>query len=115
MAGLSVGQPTSDQATTQNPQTAPTQTIGASTQSGGVQPGTSTSLLTDSQGVNLQTRPLTTVSLATTTPSQTSSTTAAKPAQHHMSPALFIIPVALVVIAAALFWAMSRSAKSTTD
>lgn len=114
MAGLSVGQPTSDQATTQNPQTAPTQTIGASTQSGGVQPGTSTSLLTDSQGVSLQTRPLTTVSLAAGT-SQTSSTSAAKPAQHHVSPSLFIIPVVLVVIAAAMFWAMSRSAKSTTD
>lgn len=115
MAGLTVGQPTNDQATTQNPQTAPTQTIGASTKSGGVQPGTATSLLTDSQGVSLQTRPLTTVSLAAGTPSQTSSTTAAKPAQHHVTPALFIIPVVLCLVAAAMFWAMSRSAKSTTD
>lgn len=118
MAELSVGAPTGDQSTTQSPQTAPTQTIGAPKQAGNVQPGTAASLLTDSQGgVGLSSQPLTTVSLkagATTTGTTGSTTQPAKPA-HHMDAALFIIPIAFCVAAIAMFWVIQRSAKSTTN
>ena len=107
------------QGSTSNPQAVPTgQSIGgASKQSGGVQPGTARSVLTSNNGVSLQSSALTTVSLDTTasTKTQASSTAVTKPVNHHVNGALIVASIVLVLIAVGVFWAMSRSAKSTTD
>jgi hypothetical protein len=74
-------------------------------------------LLTDKQGVSLHSQALTAVSLidnGTRTETHTASQTPAAP-RHHVNAALFIIPVALCVAAVVMFWAMQRSAKTTTD
>jgi hypothetical protein len=119
MADLTIAPATGDQGTTQNPQTVPSaQTVGgASTKSGGVQPGTSRDVLTSQNGLSLQPSALTTVTLDTTasTGSQAQQAPTTQPAAHHVNPALFGISIALVLIAAGLFWVISRSAKSTTD
>lgn len=117
MAGLVIAPANGQQNTTQNPQTAPKQPVGATTQSGNVQPGTADSLLTSQQGVGLQNQALTTVSLANTgTQNSTSSAGQnAQPTKHHVNPALISIPIILCVVAVVLFWWITRSAKSTTD
>ena len=112
MANLSIEPATGQQTATQNPQAVPTQTVGASTQSGGVQPGTDRSLLTSPNGVSLNATPLTTVSLDTGT--QVESQPAALPAHHHANPVFFSVSIILCVIAIGLFWATTRSAKNTT-
>lgn len=116
---LSIAPATGQQTTTQNPQAISGQNISASTQSSGIQPGTSTDLLNSTQGETLGAPSLTAVSLVNTgTRTETSapgSGPASKPA-HHVNAALFVIPVALVLMAAAMFWYMTRSAaKSTTN
>jgi len=117
MAGLTVGQPAGAQAATQNPQSIPTQSIGASAQSGGVQPGTASSLLSSGNGSALHGTALTTVSFGSTIAgTQTSNKTSnSAPASHHVNALVFIIPALFCVIAIGLFWQMTRSAKSTTD
>ncbi len=120
MANLIIAPATGDQGTTQNPQTVPTgETVGgASTQSGSVQPGTAKSILTSQNGESLSPSALTTVSLdaPAITQSQTISPAGtAKPQPHHFNPALFAVSIALVLIAAGFFWAINRSAKTTTD
>lgn len=114
---LSITAADGQQTTTQNPQSVPAQSIGASNSSGGVQPGTASSLLTDKQGVTLHSQALTSVSLidnGTRTETHPASQ-APVPPRHHVNAALFIIPVALCVIAVAMFWIVHSSAKSTTD
>lgn len=117
MAGLTITPATGNQTTTQNPQTVPTQTVGAPTKSSGVQPGTATALLTSQQGVDLGNAAVTTVNLNPTTPatiSQTGQTPA--PATTHSVHAVWLtIPAVLCLIAVGVFWAMQRSAKSTTN
>lgn len=107
------------QTATGNPQTVPTATPGSPAQSRSVQPGTSDSLLESQQGISLGNQSLTTVSLDGN-PSQARTVTstrkdpAAKPV-HHVNAAWLSLPVLLVLVAAAMFWSMARSAKSTTN
>ncbi len=119
MADLNIAPATGDQGTTQNPQTVPTaQTIGgASSQSGGVQPGTAQAVLTSQNGLSLQNSTLTTVDLVTGAGSgtQAQAKPVVKQPAHHINPVLFTISIVLVVIAIGLFLAISRSAKNTTD
>jgi hypothetical protein len=105
------------QGTDQNPQ-ASVASGTPTAQAGSVQPGTATSLLTGgTTGVALQTTPLSTVSLDNTTAqTQTAPRTAqALPARHHINPVLLSLSVVLCLIAIALFWFTTRTAKNTTD
>ena len=120
MADLTTAPATGSQSTTQNPQTVPSaQTIGgASKQSAGVQPGTATSLLNSQNGVSLSATPLTIVDLSNTEASTaitTKSDAASIKPTHHVNTALIAISIGLVVVAIGLFWAIQRSAKSTTN
>src|SRR5580765_1030313 len=105
------------QTTTGTPQSVPiTAGFGGGTQASGVQPGTATSLLNSSQGVELTPTALPSVSLdSTTTAGKTTSVIplAAKP--HHLNLGLLGISAVLVVVAIVLFWSMNRSAKNTTE
>lgn len=114
---LTTGSATGDQGTTQNPQTLPAQTIGASSQTGAVQPGTSNNLLTSQNGLSLSSSSLTAVSLnpGAATASQTQTAPVTKTSSHHINPAFFAVSAILVLIAIGLFWGISRSAKSTTN
>lgn len=115
---LNIAPATGQQTTTQNPQTVPNQTLdGNSAKSGGVQPGTALDLLNNTQGENLGTASLTTVSINPNQVQAGKQAASAEPAvkPHHTDAALFIVPVVLCVAAVAMFWAMSRSAKSTTN
>lgn len=108
---------------TGNPQTVPS-APGPTAESGSVQPGTSKDLLNGGEGVNLGSPALTTVNLdsdpsqiRTQTGAQVRPATIARP-PHHVSAAWLAIPVILVLAAAGMFWAMTRSArsaKSTTN
>jgi hypothetical protein len=120
MADLTIAPATGSQVTTQNPQTVPTgQSVGgASTKSGGVQPGTARSVLTSQNGLSLGNSALTTVNLATGEASGTqaeSKAVAQQPAAHHVNGALVGISIVLILVAIVLFWAIGRSAKSTTN
>lgn len=115
---LSITAPSGQQTTTENPQTVPTETPGASAKSSGLQPGTSTNLLTSQQGESLNATPLTKVSFINTgTQTQTGAVDPGGSATptHHVNAALFSVPVIFCVIAAAMFLVMTRSAKSTTN
>ncbi|HYH36224.1 MAG TPA: hypothetical protein VD706_01860 [Candidatus Saccharimonadales bacterium] len=107
------------QSSTSNPQTVPSgQSIsGASNRSGGVQPGTATSVLTSNNGLSLELSPVTTVSLSKSagTGAQSRTVSTPEPVKHQVNGTFIIIPIVLVVIAVGLFWSMSRSAKSTTN
>lgn len=101
------------QTTTQNPQTA-TQNDASAAGAERVQPGTADRLLTSQQGVSLVPGNLTTVDL-----SARATTVAAPrpvtPLQHKgINQMLLGTSVALCIVAVALFWWMTRSAKSTT-
>ncbi|HVX57506.1 MAG TPA: hypothetical protein VHA37_07280 [Candidatus Saccharimonadales bacterium] len=116
--GLSIAPADGQQNVTQDPQTAPKQPVGSTTQSGKVQPGTADSLLTSSQGVGLHGQSLTTVSLVDTgtqTAASTSASSPAVPAKHHVNAAAISIPIIFCIAAVVAFWAVSRSAKSTTN
>lgn len=116
MAGLTVGQPTGQQGSTQNPQAIPAQSIGASTQTGSVQPGTSKNLLNGQNGMPIGGSALTTVSLDNTgTGTRTSAEPAHSAPQHHVHAWVFIIPAVFCLVAIGMFWQMTRTAKSTTD
>jgi hypothetical protein len=119
MAELTTAPASGDQGTTQNPQTVPSgQSVsGASTQSGGVQPGTAQAVLTSQDGLSLRASALTTVNLNTTasTESQTRPVSETQQSDHHINPALFAISITLVLIAIGLFWFINHSAKSTTN
>ena len=114
---LQIAPATGQQNATQNPQTVPS-APGASTRSGGVQPGTATSLLTSTQGETLHPQTLTTVSLASdprTVRTTTSSVQPAPPQAHKVNAVWVAIPLVICLVAVVVFWAMSRSAKSTTN
>lgn len=107
------------QTTISNPQSAPAGTPGTPAASGAVQPGTADTLLKSQQGVDLGNPALTTVTLngdpsQLRTQTQSAAGTPAQP-QHHVSAAWLAIPVIFVLVAAGMFVAMSRSAKSTTN
>lgn len=116
---LSITSSDGQQNVTSNPQTAPVAAPGAAAKSGSVQPGTADSLLKSQQGIGLGSTTLTTVQLdgnpaqvRTQTQSQAKSDT--KPS-HHVDAVWLIIPVIFVLVAAGMFWYISRSAKSTTN
>jgi hypothetical protein len=71
-------------------------------------------LLGSQDGENLGAAQLTTVSLNPTAAVSSTSTAAAKP-ERHVNAGFFAVSAVLIVIAVVLFWAMSRSAKNTTD
>lgn len=107
----------SSQTNTQNPQTATQPATSAATASG-VQPGTTTSLLTSQQGgVPLYSTALPTVTLgqAPATPQVAGGNTGSAPPKHHVDAALFVLPALLIVVAVVFFWLTSRSVKSTTE
>jgi hypothetical protein len=102
------------QTNTQSPQTAGAGnfTPGAQ-QSGSVQPGTATDVLTSQNGTPLANTSLTTVSLGSSTGSTTAAPTpTTKP--HHINPGLLAIAIFLFVFAVALFWSAARPEKNTT-
>jgi hypothetical protein len=110
------GSPTS-QASTQTPQ-ASVGPSGAATTSGGVQPGTASSLLTTSSatGISLKSQVLPTVTVSgTSTGSLQAADTKTTPAKHHANVVLVGIAVVLLVAAVAFFWTTARSAKNTTE
>jgi hypothetical protein len=112
MADLTIAPASGSQDTTQNPQSVTSQTVGASTKSAGVQPGTAATLLTNQGGVSLHSTQLTAVSLAAGT--QTQSQPAAQPAQRHINSALLGASILFCLVAVGLFWTIHRSAKNTT-
>lgn len=75
-----------------------------------VQSGTATSLLNSGGGIVLNSTPLTTVNL-----SATGQTPVVTTQPRHIHPVLFGFSALLLVIAVALFWSASRSAKNTTN
>ncbi|HXE10270.1 MAG TPA: hypothetical protein VN554_02480 [Verrucomicrobiae bacterium] len=116
MAGLSIAPANGQQNVTQNPQTAPKQPVGSTTQSSNVQPGTADSLLTSRQGVGLHNQSLTTVSLAnTSTQTSVQPATQTAPAKHQVSAVAISVPIVLCLVAILAFWIVRRSAKSTTN
>lgn len=106
------------QGTTRSPQSvtaAPA--MGASKQSGSVQPGTTASALRSSDGLSLERSSPTLISLdktASTTSRTQVSSHVAKPA-HHFNAAYIGIAVVLVLIVIGISWAITRSANNTTD
>ncbi len=112
---LTAGTGTGTQTSTQSPQGATGQTGAPAAQTGSVQPGTATSVLTSSGGITLQNTPLTTVNLGASTQAATAAAAPVAAPKHHFNPVLFGVSVLLCLIAVALFWATMRSAKNTTD
>ena len=102
------------QATTQSPQLTGRPATN-STQSGSVQPGTTSSLLESSNGISLGDGKLTAVSLK---PSSLATSSAKdvgnKPAQHDFNPAYLALPVLLVIVAVVIVIVTNRSVKKTT-
>jgi hypothetical protein len=105
------------QTTAQGSSLQPTgQASGSGTPSSNVQPGTSTSLLSNGgEGVALHGSALSTVDLSGQA-TASASVAAPKPVKpiHHVNPALFGLPAVLLVLAIALFWLTKRSVKITT-
>jgi hypothetical protein len=116
MALTTTNAPSSDQANTQDPQSAPsaTSSFGASQTSGGVQPGTAESLLSSQNGITLSSTSLPGVNLSTVSASQSTATNPSAQAKHHVSAPLLIFAVLLIAAAGVMFWATSRSVKNTT-
>jgi hypothetical protein len=112
MANLPTAQSSGQQTTTQDPQSATTQTVGASTQSAGVQPGTASALLNSTSGVGLTPTALTTVAFNPTTQAQTIPET--PPVRHQTNYVLYGMSIVLCLAAIVLFWATTNSAKNTT-
>lgn len=113
--GLTATSSSGQQTTTGNPQIAPPQSGGPSTESGGIQPGTTSNLLTNSGGLPLNTaQPLTTVDLSATSTS-TTATTSPPAKDHQISPGLIGLTIALFALAIIAFWVTNRSAKTTTN
>ena len=117
MAGLSISSGSGgSQATTQSPQSLVGSGSGTAS-TGSVQPGTATSLLTSTSGIALHPAQLSTVSFnsASATASSAPAVATTLPPKHHLNSGLLAISIGLVVIAAAAFLMISRSAKNTTD
>lgn len=106
---------TSSGSGTQTSTESPQASVGSSNQTAeasGIQPGTSTSLLSGSQGgVALHGVPLTVVNLDSKAQTQANVTV---PPVKHQNPALYGVSGLLFVVAIAMFWITARSAKNTT-
>lgn len=115
---ITSGDSASSQTTTGNPQNVPTANTGPSTSSGGVQPGTTSTLLTTSggSGVPLGNQNLTTVNLnASATTTATTTATSSTPTTTKNSPVVAGVAIALFIIAIIVFVFINRSAKTTTN
>lgn len=101
------------QSSTQTPQTS-VQASSLGGQNSSLQPGTDSSLLTSSNGINLSdiTSNGTTSASTTTASSQVAST---EPVHHKVNPVLLGFAIILFVVAIVLFAITSRSEKSTTN
>lgn len=101
------------QTTTQTPQSAGASNATTASASG-VQPGTATSLLNNSQGgITLDNTQLSVVGLGQRTSAQTVQA-APTPPKHQTNPAVLGISVLLFVVAIAMFIITIRSSKTTT-
>jgi hypothetical protein len=117
MAGLAVSAISGNSQTkTESPQNLVNPTANAALSSN-VQTGTASSLLTAQTGILLKQTAPTTVSLNNTslgTPiTQTPTTTHSS--KHHINVVLLGACIVVVVIAVAVFWIITRSAKNTTN
>ena len=111
---LSTGTNSGTQTTTQSPQASASAAGFSGAQTSEVQPGTTSSLLSNTTGgIPLGGTQLSTVSLGNA--STATVTNASAPKVHHTNPVLFGFALLLFVIAIALFMATSRSAKNTTN
>lgn len=95
---------------TGSPQTA-AGTGNAAAQTGTIQPGTSSDLLRNANGIQLKNTPVTTVNLNASTQAAPQSQPVAR---HHVHTGLLVISVILFLFAVTLFWATARSADKTT-
>lgn len=102
------------QASNQSPQQSTNNTfVGA--RSSAVQPGTASAALTNNQGIQLESQPLTAVNVGNTASSQTTATKPAlTPDNSKINPVLLVLTLLFIVVAIAMFWAIQRSVKSTT-
>ncbi len=120
MTTLSVGSGYgSSQSNTQSPQTLVNPTVNPTpnaTTGGNVQPGTTTSLLNASaNGVKLQSMPLTTINLNSSTQQTQSLPAPPRRPVRHVNGALLGVCIALIIVAIAIFWWMTKSSKNTTN
>jgi hypothetical protein len=105
MASIPLSSNPGDQTATQTPQAAQSATAGVN--AGSVQPGTANAALQSTQGISLTPTPVSTVALSGSA-GQTSTTL---PKQQHLNPVLVVLTLALLIVAVALFWAVSASGK----
>lgn len=104
----------SNQETTQNPQTANSSGGGAGAND--FQPTAMSSTLTSSVGVPLQPTAVTTVPLAAATATTIATAPVNLPVPtHHLNAALLSLPALFLVVGIAVFMGISRSAKTTTS
>lgn len=106
-----------EQATTQSPQSVPVANGLGGPAATNIQSGAASSLQGSTQLTNLSS-----TSIKLNVPQASSgaqaSTKAVVPAftpQHHFNPALLSVPVLLVLLAGAMFWFTSHTAKNTTN
>jgi hypothetical protein len=111
---LSAASSSGTQSATQDPQTSTSGQLGGTTSSS-VQPGSSVNLFSGQSGVSLNPTSLSTVNLNSDS-SATTTTTVASPAvlKHNPNTVLLGLMVILVVLAIAIFWKFTSSAKNTT-
>jgi hypothetical protein len=102
---------------TQSPQSTQGSSIGATSASGGIQPGTSLDLLKSSGGQTLTQTALPTVNLPLASATQTSTVSSSSPApvpKHHINVALLSFAGILILAAIVMFITANRSVKTTT-
>jgi hypothetical protein len=118
MADLSISSSGGSQTTTQNPQGLVSSGTASTEAASNVQSGTATALLTTPTGIALHPSQLPTIAVNTSSePSlpTSSASVATAPPKHHVSSALLGISAGLFIIAIIIFWAITRSAKNTTN
>jgi cobalamin biosynthesis Mg chelatase CobN len=99
------------QSTTQSPQSAGAGNNNTA-QSGSVQPGTAANVLTSQNGISLQQTQLSTVSLASSSNTQTNITPA--PAKH-INPFLLVVAAVLFLLAVWMFFSTTKTVNNTTE
>jgi|GEM_PF-2579055 hypothetical protein len=120
MAALSITSGNGTQTSTQSPQGLVSSGNSNTEAGSNVQPGTATTLLTNTSGITLHPTALTTVNVGATSP-QPAATTSSTPAtvhtqpKHHINGGLLGISIGLLVIAVVVFLVITRSAKNTTN
>ena len=115
MAGLSITSGGGTQTTTQSPQGLASSGTSAEAATS-VQPGTASTLLTTPTGISLGPSQVATVPIASTATASSTKTAAVATVQpkHHTNDILLGGAIALLIIAFAAFYMITRSAKNTT-